>query len=54
MKKSIVISERMYPNPAILVSCSNDNKDNIITLGMGRNGVQCAAPDINIYKALKV
>lgn len=44
MKKSIVISERMYPNPAILVSCSNDNKDNIITLAWA--GTVCSVPPL--------
>jgi flavin reductase (DIM6/NTAB) family NADH-FMN oxidoreductase RutF len=44
MKKSIGISERMYPNPAILVSCSNDNKDNIITLAWA--GTVCSVPPL--------
>jgi flavin reductase (DIM6/NTAB) family NADH-FMN oxidoreductase RutF len=44
MKKSIGISERMYPNPAILVSCSNDNRDNIITLAWA--GTVCSAPPL--------
>jgi flavin reductase (DIM6/NTAB) family NADH-FMN oxidoreductase RutF len=42
MKKIIGISERMYPNPAILVSCSNDGKDNIITLAWA--GTVCSVP----------
>ncbi len=44
MKKSIGISERMYPNPAILVSCSNDGKDNIITLAWA--GTVCSVPPL--------
>jgi len=44
MKKSIGISERMYPNPAILVSCSNAGKDNIITLAWA--GTVCSEPPL--------
>jgi flavin reductase (DIM6/NTAB) family NADH-FMN oxidoreductase RutF len=44
MKKIIGISERMYPNPAILVSCSNGGKDNIITLAWA--GTVCSAPPL--------
>ena len=42
MKKSIGISERMYPNPAVMVSCSNENIDNIITLAWV--GTVCSNP----------
>ncbi len=42
MKKSIDISERMYPNPAVMVSCSNKSKDNIITLAWV--GTVCSNP----------
>jgi flavin reductase (DIM6/NTAB) family NADH-FMN oxidoreductase RutF len=44
MKKSIGISERMYPSPAVLVSCSNDGKDNIITLAWV--GTVCSVPPL--------
>jgi len=42
MKKSIGLSERMYPNPAVMVSCSNGNRDNIITLAWA--GTVCSNP----------
>lgn len=42
MKKSIGLSERMYPNPAVMVSCSNGNRDNIITLAWV--GTVCSSP----------
>ena len=42
MKKSIGLSERMYPNPAVMISCSNGNKDNIITLAWV--GTVCSNP----------
>lgn len=42
MKKSIGLSERMYPNPAVMVSCSNGNRDNIITLAWV--GTVCSNP----------
>ena len=42
MKKSIGLSERMYPNPAVMVSCSNENRDNIITLAWA--GTVCSNP----------
>ena len=42
MKKSIGISERMYPNPAVMVSCSHGGKDNIITLAWA--GTVCSEP----------
>ena len=42
MKKSIGKSERMYPNPAVMVSCSNGKKDNIITLAWV--GTVCSDP----------
>ena len=32
MKKSIGKPERLYPNPVVMVSCSDGTKDNIITL----------------------
>ncbi len=44
MKKSIGISERMYPNPAVMVSCSNGNRDNIITLAWV--GTVCSKPPL--------
>jgi Conserved protein/domain typically associated with flavoprotein oxygenases, DIM6/NTAB family len=44
MKKTIDVSERMYPNPVILVSCSNDGKDNIITLAWA--GTVCSVPPL--------
>ena len=42
MKKSIGTPERLYPNPVVMVSCSNDNKDNIITLAWV--GTVCSDP----------
>ena len=42
MKKSIGISERMYPNPAVMVSCSDGVNDNIITLAWA--GTVCSDP----------
>jgi flavin reductase (DIM6/NTAB) family NADH-FMN oxidoreductase RutF len=42
MKKSIGIPERLYPNPVVLVSCSDGNKDNIITLAWV--GTVCSSP----------
>lgn len=42
MKKSIGIPERLYPNPVVMVSCSNANKDNIITLAWV--GTVCSNP----------
>lgn len=42
MKKSIGLSERMYPNPAVMVSCSDGNRDNIITLAWV--GTVCSNP----------
>ena len=42
MKRSIGISERMYPNPAVMVSCSIDKRDNIITLAWV--GTVCSKP----------
>jgi flavin reductase (DIM6/NTAB) family NADH-FMN oxidoreductase RutF len=44
MKKSIGLSERMYPNPAVMVSCSNGIKDNIITLAWV--GTVCSDPPL--------
>ncbi len=44
MKKSIGLSERMYPNPATMVSCSNGNNDNIITLAWV--GTVCSDPPL--------
>ena len=44
MKKSIGISERMYPNPAVMVSCSNGVNDNIITLAWA--GTVCSNPPL--------
>ena len=42
MKKSISLSERMYPNPAIMVSCAKGNRDNITTLAWV--GTVCSDP----------
>ncbi len=42
MKKSIGKFERMYPNPAVMVSCSDGVKDNIITLAWV--GTVCSNP----------
>ena len=42
MKKSIGTHERLYPNPVVMVSCSNKNKDNIITLAWV--GTVCSDP----------
>ena len=42
MKKSIGLSERMYPNPAVMVSCSYGNRDNIITIAWA--GTVCSNP----------
>lgn len=42
MKKSIGISERLYPNPVVMVSCSGGTKDNIITLAWV--GTVCSSP----------
>ena len=42
MKKSIGKRERLYPNPVVLVSCSNGVKDNIITLSWA--GTVCSNP----------
>jgi len=42
MKKSIGKPERMYPNPVVLVSCSNGHDDNIITLAWA--GTVCSNP----------
>ena len=42
MKKSIGRPERMYPNPVVLVSCSNGHDDNIITLAWA--GTVCSNP----------
>src|SRR5659263_763542 len=42
MKKSIGKRERLYPNPVVLVSCSNGVKDNIITLAWA--GTVCSNP----------
>ena len=44
MKKSIGISERLYPNPIIMVSCSDGTKDNIITLAWV--GTVCSNPPL--------
>ena len=44
MKKSIGISERMYPNPAVMVSCSDGVNDNIITLAWA--GTVCSNPPL--------
>ena len=44
MKKSIGMSERMYPNPAVMVSCSNGDRDNIITLAWV--GTVCSNPPL--------
>lgn len=42
MKKAISISERMYPNPAVMVTCSHGGRDNIITLAWV--GTVCSVP----------
>jgi flavin reductase (DIM6/NTAB) family NADH-FMN oxidoreductase RutF len=42
MKKSIGARERLYPNPVVMVSCSNGNTDNIITLAWV--GTVCSNP----------
>jgi flavin reductase (DIM6/NTAB) family NADH-FMN oxidoreductase RutF len=42
MKKSIGVPERLYPNPVVLVSCSDGSKDNIITLAWV--GTVCSSP----------
>ena len=42
MKKSIGKPERLYPNPVVLVSCSNGVEDNIITLAWA--GTVCSNP----------
>src|SRR3989304_6803885 len=42
MKKSIGTPERLYPNPVVMVSCSNKNRDNIITLAWV--GTVCSNP----------
>ena len=44
MKKSVGISERMYPNPVVMVSCSDGKNDNIITLAWV--GTVCSKPPI--------
>ena len=44
MKKSIGRSERMYPNPAVMISCSNGVKDNIVTLAWV--GTVCSNPPL--------
>ena len=44
MKKSIGLSERMYPNPAVMVSCSDGVNDNIITLAWA--GTVCSNPPL--------
>jgi flavin reductase (DIM6/NTAB) family NADH-FMN oxidoreductase RutF len=44
MKKSIGIHERLYPNPVILVSCSDGVRDNIITLAWA--GTVCSNPPL--------
>ncbi|MGM0365998.1 MAG: flavin reductase family protein [Actinomycetota bacterium] len=44
MKKNIGIHERLYPNPAVLVSSSHENKDNIITLAWA--GTVCSKPPL--------
>ena len=44
MKKSIGLSEGMYPSPAVMVSCSNGNEDNIITLAWV--GTVCSNPPL--------
>ena len=42
MKKSIGKPERLYPNPVVMVSCSDGTKDNIITLAWV--GTVCSNP----------
>jgi len=42
MKKSIGTPERLYPNPVVMVSCSNGTKDNITTLAWV--GTVCSDP----------
>lgn len=42
MKKSIGARERLYPNPVVMVSCSNGKTDNIITLAWV--GTVCSNP----------
>jgi len=42
MKKSIGTPERLYPNPVVLVSCSDGTRDNIITLAWV--GTVCSDP----------
>jgi len=42
MKKEIGRFERMYPNPAVLVSCSDGIRDNIITIAWA--GTVCSNP----------
>lgn len=42
MKKSIGAFERLYPNPAVLISCSYGGSDNIITLAWV--GTVCSNP----------
>jgi len=44
MKKSIGMHERLYPNPVVLVSCSDGMKDNIITLSWV--GTVCSKPPL--------
>jgi len=44
MKKSIGTPERLYPNPVVMVSCSDGTKDNIITLAWV--GTVCSNPPI--------
>ena len=42
MKKSVGTPERLYPNPLVLVSCSDGINDNIITLAWA--GTVCSNP----------
>lgn len=42
MKKNIGVSERLYPNPVALISCSYGGSDNIITLAW--LGTVCSNP----------
>jgi flavin reductase (DIM6/NTAB) family NADH-FMN oxidoreductase RutF len=42
VKRSIGKSERLYPNPVVLASCSNGINDNIITLAWA--GTVCSNP----------
>lgn len=44
MKKSIGKPERLYPNPVVMVSCSDGVKDNIITLAWV--GTVCSNPPL--------